>query len=520
LLSLSYSLLNFFIFNENRKKIFKVSAILVLIVIVFLNPDIWVRDILLESAGITKTKDTHFGNVSISDKNGEKTVFYDYRIASYSDDIIGREEDIHFALLQRETIGDVLLISGSLNPRLMELDKYRLKSVTYFERDPWLIKLAGEELPGVRFKLSINHTDAFTSLKKGLSKYDAVLLLVPPPSTLSLNRFYTTDFFKVAKKQMNTDGVLLCSPGPSENYLGNEAIALYSSIFKSLSDVFSNVRPVMGDKIYFIASDGPLSVNFAELAEARGIQNYYVNKNYFADDLTETKSNEILELINIEAKANTISNPVACFFLQKYNLSKDSNDTTLTIVLVVLLFASPFILFKRSNIPMYFCAAALSGYEIIAFFLLQVTAGNMYRLSGLVITMVMAGLAIGASIGIKKLENKKMGTLLPYLTLYYLVIGTLLIPVISIVPMPNATLFIILTTLFPAIITGHIFRKLTYNNGIGPSTSMVYSADLAGSAIGFVVVSTVLVPLLGLRISIFILAAFVLFGWFFGKNNK
>ena len=47
----------------------------------------------------------------------------------------------------------------------------------------------------------------------------------------------------------------MCSPGPGNDYFNKESINLYSSIFNSLSSVFRNVKPVVGNKLYFIASD-------------------------------------------------------------------------------------------------------------------------------------------------------------------------------------------------------------------------------------------------------------------------
>ncbi len=48
---------------------------------------------------------------------------------------------------------------------------------------------------------------------------------------------------------------------------------------------------------------------------------------------------------------------------------------------------------------MYFSASALAGFEIIILLALQLTVGNMYQLTGLVIAAMMAGLAAGAGTG-------------------------------------------------------------------------------------------------------------------------
>jgi hypothetical protein len=51
--------------------------------------------------------------------------------------------------------------------------------------------------------------------------------------------------------------------------------------------------------------------------------------------------------------------------------------------------------------------------------------------------------------------------------------------------------------------------------------SLVYSADLAGSAFGFIVVAGFTVPAFGIRLSVFFLALMIFAGFLFGTiRNK
>ena len=145
-----------------------------------------------------------------------------------------------------------------------------------------------------------------------------------------------------------------------------------------------NVSPVLGNKLYFIASDGPLSVSFSMLSIESGIENQYVNSYYFIDELTEEKSGQIVGNIDKKVRMNRISNPIASYYYQQYSLSKDTNRITIALTIIVLVFALPVIAFRRKNIYMYFSSAALSGFEIIILFMLQITVGNMYQITGAV----------------------------------------------------------------------------------------------------------------------------------------
>ncbi len=513
ILSFSYTLLNFFIYSKKGKTIFKVFIILLGTSLVLCNPDLFFRNIIMDGLEVQSTRDTPYGNISEGTYEGETCLFYDYRIISYSNDIIEREEDVHFAMLQGQRKKDVLLVSGPLNSRLSELSKYNISSVTFLERDPELIDIAetGKE-SSHSFNLIIKNVDAYNEIKSDSSYYDAVISLVPPPATLSLCRFYSLEFFRYAKARMTDGAVLLCAPGPGEDYLGDEAVKLYSSIYNALRMVFVNVRPILGNKLYFIASDEPLSVSFSKLSKNKEIDNQYVSEHYFIDEFTEEKSEQICALFDNKIKANRISNPVACYYYQQYNLSRDTNRITIVLIILILIFVLPVMIFRGGNIFMYFSSSALSGFEIIILFMLQITSGNMYRITGIVVAAVMAGLALGAIMNIKSLSGIGIRKKMACIALYYGLSAVFFSSIVAIPDNITASIVIIALSFLPSVFTGHLFRELTFNNGKGSATSQVYSADLTGAAIGFVLVSVIAVPLLGLQISLVALALMMLTG--------
>ena len=103
----------------------------------------------------------------------------------------------------------------------------------------------------------------------------------------------------------------MCSPGPGNDYFNKESVNLYSSIYNSLSSVFGNVKPVVGNKLYFIASDKELSVAFCKLAEMKKISNIYVSSDFLSDDLITKKTEEISGLMDRGIRQNKSSFPVA-----------------------------------------------------------------------------------------------------------------------------------------------------------------------------------------------------------------
>ena len=77
-------------------------------------PDIFFRQLLLPAVNVISSEDTPYGNITEADYKGEKSIYYNHRLIAYNSDATEREEDIHYAMLQREKPGKVIMISGAL----------------------------------------------------------------------------------------------------------------------------------------------------------------------------------------------------------------------------------------------------------------------------------------------------------------------------------------------------------------------------------------------------------------------
>jgi spermidine synthase len=520
LLSLAFTLLTFYVEEKKKKLLLKVLFTAVIALIMIFDPDILFRQMLLPGLKITDTKDTPYGNITKGSYVHEPATYYNQRLLAYNNDAIEREEDIHYALLQRENPENVIIISGNLSSHLQEIEKYHVKSITFLERDPELIKEATKGIRDLPVNLKIENDDAFRYIRNKGQLADAIILLLSPPSTLSLNRFYTREFFTDVKNRLTLGGIFMCSPGPGDNYLNRESLNLYSSVYNSLLKVFRYVRPVLGQKLYFIASDDEVSLSFCSLVLKRGIKNIYVSSDYLADDLIEAKSKEVLTALIPEARENRESFPVAAFHFQAYNLSRNLGEKYPALIILVLIFALPILSIRRRNMIMYCSASALAGFEIIMLLALQLTAGNMYQLTGLFLAVMMAGLAAGSGLKLKLILNIPLRVQVLILAIYYAAAGLTFVKILDIKASFPATVIIILATLLPSFITGHLFREMTKPAFAESTPSSVYSADLAGSAIGFIVVSGIVVPLLGIKFSLFFLSLIIFAGFLFGTNRN
>jgi spermidine synthase len=515
ILAFAYVLLTFYIKSQLSELITKIAITLLASCIIIFKPDVFFRQLLLPGVKVIKSTDTPYGNLTEGKYKDEKSVYFNQRLLSYNDDVAEREENIHYAMLQRESPEKIIIVSGPLHSSLGEILKYHVKKIYYIERDPALAKsevTLNDTLPG---EVVIANTDAFRYIRNSAELVDVIILLIPPPSTLLLNRYYTTEFFSIAKNKLHPGGVFMCSPGPGSDYFNKESVNLYSSIYNSLSAVFKYVKPVVGNKLYFIASDKELSLSFCQLTEKRNIKNVYVCSDFLADDLILNKSEEVISLMDPEIKPNTYAFPVACFHLQSFNFSKNLDEKVPALIILILVFALPATMIKRKNMLMYFSASALAGFEIIMLLTIQLIVGNMYQLTGLIIAGLMTGLALGAGKENRLLNLLSLRNKCVVLIGFFIIIGLVYNHILELKNDMPAIGISVISVFFPAMITGSIFREITSKTERSNSTSATYSADLAGSAFGFILISGFAVPAIGIQHSVFLLSVLIFGGFLF-----
>jgi spermidine synthase len=521
LFSISYAILTFFLVRTGLKLAARIIIFFLASAIIIFRPDIFFRQILLGGIKVTASEDTPYGNITYGSYKGEKSTYYNQRLLTYNSDVVEREENIHYAMLQSDSPEKVILISGSLSSQLPEILKYPVKEIVYIERDPALAKSTAAFPDTLPVKLSVLNSDAFRYIRKAGEPADVIILSVPPPSTLQLNRYYTTEFFTAVRKRLKSGGVFMCSPGPGNDYFNKESLNLYSSVYNSLSSVFKNVKAVVGNKLYFIASDKELSVSFCLLTDKKHIRNIYVCPDFLSDDLIANKTEEITALMDPKMRQNKSSFPVASYHFESYNFSKYSAEKIPVIILMIAIFVLPVFFVRKRYMLMYFSASALAGFEIIILLTLQILIGNMYQLTGLVIAGLMAGLAVGSAAKFNILNEISLLRKGFFLLLFYTTVGLIYNLIVRVNYEVPALAIIISAAFFPAAMTGHIFHELTVKGGEISSTPSVYSADLAGSALGFILISGVAIPILGIQSSIFLLSLLIFAGLLFGTiRNK
>jgi len=478
--------------------------------VILFSPDRFIRSIYLRGTSVEKSIDSRYGNISVTDYYGEKNILYNHRLYSYPEDRESAEENIHYAMLQHPSPRSVLLISGGLVKHYAEIKKYKtVEEITYIEKDPRIIdqeKLLNTfPLDSI---LRVVNLDAFSYLKRNSEKYDVIIMLIPYPSNLESNRYFTIEFYNIVKMHLNKGGVFLTTAGQGSNYPGEGAANALAATAGSLRQEFENILPVKGSRTYIIASDAKTRLDFPGMVEERNIDNQYVNRYYLDSTIIAFNSSQLSLVMSSKGdNLNSLAEPSLVYFNQKHELSKESGNSSAIIILFAALSSLPLFLGKRNSRRLFAASFNLAGIEIISLVVMQSTMGSMYQYTGIIISILMTGLAAGA---FSKLKGSVLNAgIIPVI----LVISTLITALVTgplinfskgIVVFPSLILIIFI----PAFLTGRLYRTSSSNDPLIGSVSGLYGSDLFGAAAGFLVVSSFMIPLAGLQNSLLILAFF------------
>ncbi len=451
-----------------------------------------------------------YGNLVVTESEGQYN-FFESGIPLFSTQNIEEvEETVHYAMAQRPDARNVLLISGGVSGTAKEILKYDVKGVDYVELDPLIIevgqKYVPENLHDERNRIHVINTDGRLYVKRTEKRYEVVIADLPDPSTSQINRFYTYEFLAEAKRSLTKEGVLSFSLGHYENYLSKELARLIGVAHRTLRKVFANVLIIPGGRIFFVASDGPLYKDIATRIEQAGIQTQWVNRAYLSAMLTPDRLADMQRAISEKAPLNKDFSPVLYYYRLLYWISQFK--VRFGILAGVLLLAFGIYLVRIRTVPfaIFTTGFAASALEIVLLVGFQILHGYVYNQLGIIVTMFMLGLAIGSFAMNRMLARRTRRDLvklefaiavyagsLPFILMGLGRTGGWLASSIS------ANVAFPLLTLILAAFVGMEFPlagKADFK-GVASTAARLYTADFVGACMGAMIVSTVLIPVMG-----------------------
>lgn len=520
--SLTYLLLiNFLYFGiadfkqgkQSRSFVFLFSAIAFMFLIYYLNPGLIAKEKFFENQKLLLTKETPFGNLSVTE-TGNQLNYHENGVILFSEgNTIQREEDIHYAMLQKPDAKQVLLIGGGVSGTIAEIQKYMsVEQIIYLEINPEIIKLRNDLLilqEGTIVKSMA--IDPIIFIKQANQQFDVIFINLPTPVSAQINRFYSVEFYQKIKRILDDNGLISTGLTSSQNYLSENELKLQASIYNSIKQVFKYTIIVQGDKNYFLGSDSALSFNYTERFSKLQAENSYVNSNYLNNDLLKYRSDKVLESYTGINTLNYDYKPsVYLSYIQHWMGYYGNNFWIIPIVCFLIIFLY-FIFAKPMRLVMFTSGFAGAGVEIVLLVVFQVLVGYVYLFLGVIITLFMAGLSIGAFLSrkVKASDINKLTILIQLASaIFVLVVSLLIILMKDIVNVFVIQFLISCCLLITSILVGYQYgiAVAVKKEETGKIISAVYSADLVGSAIGSLLVAILLIPLLGLSETLYFLS--------------
>ncbi|OGD20108.1 MAG: hypothetical protein A2W03_00745 [Candidatus Aminicenantes bacterium RBG_16_63_16] len=469
-------------------------------------------------------RDTRHGKLQVV-KTGEQMSFYVNGARTFSwPDPAAAEDAVHFALLQKPLASSVLLVGGGAGGSLEEALKYPRVRVDYVELDPELIRLArvylGDEarrtLDDKRVRVVFQDGRSF--LQNTGKTYEMIILDLPGPATAQINRFYTREFFKLARRRLATDGVFSFGVASSENYVGPELQDLLSSLHGTLASVFPTVRVVPGERNLFLASAGPLSIDPAELDRRlrdNALKTSYVNGAFLSSRLHPLRVKYLEgKLAAGSGRLNSDLRPAALFFESRFWSRQFRGFETvvlrwfLTVPIPVLLVLPLALLLaglvaarvKRVKSAYLLIPLVIMGWttiivEVVLLVWFQSLYGYLYGRIALLLSSFMFGLFAGGwassrsrVISLGRLSASGLGVVM--------LLAAFLALLSARPPAAASYLFLFLFGALAGdifIVANRLFLDTRKAYGLG------YGLELVGSFLGAVATSSVLIPLAGLR---------------------
>lgn len=453
---------------------------------------------------IARYLESPYGRIVIT-REGPQHTFWESGVPLYSDaNTINSEEKIHYPLSQLDGVGNVLLVSGGLGETLSEVSKYHPERIDYVELDPHLTG-AARELGFIRrvSGLHIVNADGRAYIKSTGRRYDAVIMDLPDPDTFQLNRFFTSEFFSLAKGVLSDRGILSFGLKYSPNYLSEVGKRKLSALYNTALLHFQRVLVLPGQEAYFLCRDGTMGTDIPERLERKGINTSYI-RGFYRGDVTEDRIRTLRGNLDPGEFVNTDFEPrVMNIIFQEWFLKHGASPKWL-LAAILGLTALYLMFMKREEYILFSTGLATMGVEMVVIFTFQVIYGFIYLKIGAVITAFLMGLLPGAVVG-----NHFKGKRLKSLIASEIILLSLLVLCFVWIRFFRSDLheFYFLAYCFAfSFFCGYQFPAAAYLVGEDRSPAAAcLAADLTGAALGTLLAGTLLIPLWGIQLTIIFL---------------
>jgi spermidine synthase len=485
---------------------------------------------------------TRYGMWSVARQPGQLTYLHD-GVPMFSTGPEPAAEAVHLALAAHADPQRVLMIGGG-PPAIREALKHPVRRLDYVELDQRGMEFVREHLPPELAaplddsRLQIHFTDGRAFVKAARARYDVIACDLPDPTTAVINRYYTEEFFAEARGALRPGGVLFTGlTSPRATLTGERALAI-GGVWRALAGRFEQraALPVRGS-LYFVADHTyTMGFSFADLLGWR-LRDRDVQTQFITPYAIEAELNSLaLDLARgalaraEQAPVNSDFRPVAYHLQMRLWVRQFAPRAELAWLDAI---ASGQLAWLPWALVVLTALAALAGrgwrgyrgaaigaailligllemgVQLVVILGFQTIAGYLYHQIGLLMTLNMLGLAVGAWAARGLRSRGRAPAFLAVAAAFVLLCAGLpwIMRAAARAPM-LATPILGAAALAASVLTGAAFPLGVGLSG-GPEAragAALYALDLVGGAVGAALISVLLVPLTGLDASTRLLA--------------
>lgn len=491
---------------------------------------------------------SRYGNMTVIRTGTQLSLYYDGSVALTvpAPDTESVEQAAHLPLLFHPEPKHVLVVSGGLGGVLGEVQKHGPSLIRYVEMDPEFTSVAsalGSELIGRELsdpRLELSHLDGRLYVMTSKHKYDVIIMGLPEPGTLQVNRLYTEEFFRGVSTILRPGGVICVSLPGSDSYLGREVLDLNRCIYATLRRVFPYVRILPGDRNFLLgsASRGVLDVStdlVIERFRERQIEASLMSDWYLTYRLDETRGRHFTAAISHDTgvRINTDLNPAGLFYALSYlgamytpgvqQTLRSAWSTDPRWLILLALMSPALVMLSNSQRAISTGAVSYSVFttglagmtlDLILILGFQCLYGYVYHMIGLLVACFMSGATIGGIWALHSARHIDARRLLMTVEASLIALSLLFVALTRVQPAGHQALspvYFFMASAVSGCLTGAAFptasRLVSPRLGAAGAAGLLYSLDLSGGFLGGLLCSVVLVPAMGIGLTCLVIAA-------------
>lgn len=525
------------------------------------------------SLELVESADSRYQNIALARQEGQYDLYLNGHYTESFPDPYGNAVKAHLIMTQHPDPRRVLVIGSGMTGFLDQLLLHKPDRIDYIEIDGMLVSFLKKYISEGDRKamdspfVNVVQEDGRHYVKrlireKSAEVYDLVILNLPEPSNALVNRFYTRDFFAEVSCVLSPSGVVVTGLPFSENYIREEVLEYGKSVYNSLAAVFREVAITPGSRAYFIASDstGVITSNADTLASRyrqRRIESTHFSEFHYGMLLMPDRVDFVRDAIMGPelVPENTDTNPVTYFLgfmlWDRYSggsltpLLRAVEDVTPWRLVGLFIFVFIFrvslsrLLKERRGRFRSFAAlfsifttgAAGMSVTIVLMFSFQSAVGYLYGNVGALIALFMFGLATGGWLlrgRTLRLSEDDLMILLETVAFSFILLLSIGLPKIQGLYQLPASLveaFYYLMMFLCGIYTGAEFPLtssvyVSETGRLGRGAGVIDAMDHGGALLGAFITGILLLPVMGVAVTLGILAAIKAVGvlfWLYGR---